>query len=98
MSCGLPACAPGDPTAFKTDSEIKEEFVWFGAKRSSRNTFFERNRTGAWARDRDCRRVSYSGELMRTESVLSQLREPHLYPELSALRGEIASWRFYHHF
>jgi predicted ATPase len=98
MSCGLPACAPGDPTAFRHDPEVKEEFVWFGAKRTSRNTFFERTRAGTWARDRDCRRVSYSGELLRTESILSQLRDPHLYPELSALRGEISSWRFYHQF
>ncbi|MCP5111687.1 MAG: AAA family ATPase, partial [bacterium] len=29
---------------------------------------------------------------------LSQLEEPHLYPELSALRGEIGRWRFYRHF
>ena len=35
---------------------------------------------------------------MRTESVLSQLRDPHLYPELSALRIEMAGWRFYHQF
>jgi predicted ATPase len=26
------------------------------------------------------------------------LREPHLYPELSALRSEMNQWRFYHHF
>jgi predicted ATPase len=30
--------------------------------------------------------------------VLSQLREPHLYPELSSLRAEMSQWRFYHHF
>lgn len=32
------------------------------------------------------------------ESVLAQLREPHCYPELSALREEVCGWRFYHAF
>jgi predicted ATPase len=95
MSCGLPTPAN---SAFDHDPELKEEFVWFGGKRRAENTMFERSKLGTWARDREGKRVSYSGELMRTESVLSQLRDPHLYPELSALRGEIASWRFYHHF
>ena len=37
-------------------------------------------------------------ELATSEGVLSQLREPHLFPELSILRMEMAQWRFYHHF
>jgi predicted ATPase len=95
MSCGLPTPAN---SAFDRDPELKEEFVWFGGKRRAENTMFERSKSGTWARDREGKRVSYSGELLRTESVLSQLRDPHLYPELSALRSEIAGWRFYHHF
>ena len=35
---------------------------------------------------------------MKYESVLSQVIEPHLYPEISAVRQEILGWRFYHHF
>jgi len=34
----------------------------------------------------------------RAFRVLSQIIDPHLYPEISALRNEILSWRFYHHF
>jgi predicted ATPase len=30
--------------------------------------------------------------------VLSQIIDPHLYPEISALRSQILSWRFYHQF
>jgi predicted ATPase len=30
--------------------------------------------------------------------VLSQIIDPHLYPEISAVRHQILSWRFYHHF
>jgi len=95
LSCGLPV--PME-SAFNHDPEIKEERVWFGATPHASNTMFSRGSSGAWARGRDGGRVSFSGELMRNESVLSQLREPHLYPELSALRSELANWRFYHQF
>ncbi|HEY2342394.1 MAG TPA: AAA family ATPase [Chthoniobacteraceae bacterium] len=99
MSCGLPPPAPpAAPSAFLLDPSIKEEFVWIGFKRRRGNTLFERSKSGAWVRDCEGKQITYSGELLRTESVLSQLREPHLYPELSALRAEIANWRFYHHF
>src|SRR2546427_2105007 len=29
---------------------------------------------------------------------LSQIIDPHLYPEISAIRQQVLSWRFYHHF
>jgi predicted ATPase len=94
LSAGLPS--PGD-TAFNLDPEIKEERVWMES--SSRPvTFFQRGSSATWIRDRDGKRVPYSGELLKGEGVLSQLREPHLYPELSALRMEMSRWRFYHHF
>lgn len=96
LNCGLPTPMPS--SAFNHDPEVKEEYVWFGGARRPSNTMFERTKSGVWARDREGRRTSYSGELLRTESILSQLRDPHLYPELSALRAEIASWRFYHQF
>ena len=49
---------------------------------------------------RDCegRSVEYPMELEHNESVLSQVKEPHRYPELSVLREEILGWRFYHQF
>lgn len=95
MVCGLPK-----PTrsAFDLDPEVKEERVWTEGARGLKVTFFERNSERAWILDRDEKLSDYSGELLPTESVLSQLREPHLYPELSALRGEMSQWRFYHHF
>jgi predicted ATPase len=36
--------------------------------------------------------------LSDSESVLSGLREPHRFPQISALRQEILGWRFYHSF
>lgn len=95
MVCGLPKPYR---SAFDLDPEVKEERVWMDGQRGMKVTFFERTSERAWILDREERLCDYSGELLPTESVLSQLREPHLYPELSALRSEMSQWRFYHHF
>lgn len=98
LVCGLPKQSSGDKSAFSLDPEVKEERVWMDAPGGLKVTFFERSPKGAWILDNDERLADYSGELLPTESVLSQLREPHLYPELSSLRTEMGRWRFYHHF
>lgn len=105
LSCGLPQTKPksmDEPDAFRTefklDPEIKEERVWMETASRRPVVFFERNCSGATIRDRNGTRISYAGELTTSEGVLSQLREPHLFPELSSLRMEMAQWRFYHHF
>jgi len=103
LVCGLPRLqGPVPPgqfhSAFHLDPEVKEEHVWMEADGGLKVTFFKRDSRGVWILDSDERLTDYSGELMPTESVLSQLREPHLYPELSALRAEMSRWRFYHHF
>jgi len=96
LSCGLPI--PALNTLFKLDPELKEERVWIDDGLAKPVTFFQRGHSGTWIRDAAGRRASYSGELSTSEGVLSQLREPHLYPELSALQVEMSQWRFYHHF
>lgn len=103
LSCGLPKLTgpipPGQlSSAFSMDPEVKEEHVWMEAPGSLEVTFFKRSSKGSWILDSGERLTDYSGELLPTESVLSQLSEPHLYPELSALRMEMSRWRFYHHF
>ncbi|HXA85135.1 MAG TPA: AAA family ATPase [Candidatus Dormibacteraeota bacterium] len=98
LVCGLPKQGSGEKSAFSLDPEVKEERVWMDAPHGLKVTFFERSPKGAWILDNDERLSDYSGELLPTESVLSQLREPHLYPELSSLRTEMSRWRFYHHF
>ena len=42
--------------------------------------------------------MTYPMALDESESVLAQLREPHRFPQLSALREELLGWRFYHQF
>src|SRR5262249_61893333 len=52
----------------------------------------------AWMRDEEGRRVTSPLELSSSESVLSQLRDRHRYPEVASIAERIQGWRFYHHF
>ncbi len=97
LACGLPV--PGMPTLFPFDPEVKEETVGVPQARRARPVLLlERKNDSAWLRDREGVRVAYPLELVRSESVLSQLQDPHRYPELSVLRELFARWRFYHQF
>jgi predicted ATPase len=95
IACGLP---PPSLSVFALDPLVKEEYVWFGDVRRPSNTLLERQVGSAWIINQDGCRVAYPVSLSQSESVLSQLQEPHLYPELSALNSEIRKWRFYHNF
>lgn len=95
ISSGFPQ--PGN-TMFGFDPEIKEEAVWVGAHQRPSNTILERTLDSAWIRDGEGTRVEYPLLLDGNESVLSQLREPHRYPELFFLREAVHGWRFYHKF
>jgi len=95
FQCGLPIPSS---SAFNLDPEIKEEYVWHGNQRRPGTTLLERKVGSTWVVNQDGVRVSYPTRLSQTESVLAQLQEPHLYPELSSLTLEMKQWRFYHHF
>ena len=95
LGCGLPVPSQ---TAFGLDPEIKEEMIWTPLNEGKRAYLLERKGPTAWVRDLEGRRVKYPYMMSTSETALSQVREPHLYPELSALRAEMNEWRFYHHF
>jgi predicted ATPase len=95
IACGLP---PPSSSVFALDPMVKEEYVWFGDARRPGNTLLDRQAGSAWIINQEGQRVAYPVSLSQSESVLSQLQEPHLYPELSDLCNEIRKWRFYHHF
>src|SRR5437867_3071653 len=82
LACGLPRLSGpvAEGSAFTLDPEVKEERVWMQDPGGREVTFFHRTSGGVWIRDREGRHANYSGELSSIESVLSQLREPHLYP------------------
>jgi predicted ATPase len=96
MELGLPT-ANEAPSAFHLDPRVKEETISVRDGKSQ-VTLLERGRNSVWARDADGRRTEYPAALSWSESVLSQLAEPHRYPQLSTLREELVGWRFYHHF
>ncbi|PYT78563.1 MAG: recombinase RecF [Acidobacteria bacterium] len=93
-------------TMFKLDPRVKEESIWYisppeankanDAKR--RVAMLKRDEPSAWLRNAEGKMVTYPFKISKHESVLSQIIDPHLYPEISAIRQQILSWRFYHHF
>lgn len=87
-----------EPSAFRLDPEVKEERVRLLAAGNRPVAILERKNQSAWLRDQEGRRVSYPLELVQSESALSQLVDPQLYPELAYLRDQAAQWRFYHQF
>lgn len=104
LQVGLPSmnehalAAEGQPkTMFTLDPRVKEEYIWpAGTKR--RVLMLKRDEPSAWLRNAEGAMVTYPFSILKYESVLSQIIDPHLYPEISAIRHEILSWRFYHHF
>jgi predicted ATPase len=65
---------------------------------NKRHVVAQRNAGTAFLRDAEGRRTTFPFDLWNGESFLSQLSEPHRFPLLSAIRGVLVRWRFYHHF
>ena len=84
-------------TMFKLDPRVKEEYIWVSGSKP-RALMMKRDEPSAWLRNAEGNMVTYPFKILKFESVLSQIIDPHLYPEISTLRHEILSWRFYHHF
>lgn len=82
---------------FSNDPDIKVEKLTVDY-RGRDIPLLTRKRAHISARNMDGRPIEYPLAVTECESVLSGLREPHLFPDLSVLRQEILGWRFYHHF
>ncbi|MDJ0946542.1 MAG: AAA family ATPase [Kiloniellales bacterium] len=96
IGCGLPNIGR-TYSAFILDPLVKaEEVRYIGGSRPV--ALLERKNASVWLRGEDGRRVSYPLSVIPSESALSQIVDPQLYPELAALRQDIGDWRFYHHF
>src|SRR3954462_4234497 len=83
-------------TMFTLDPRVKEEYIWPAGKRKV--LMLKRDQPSAWLRNAEGNMVTYPFSILKYESVLSQIIDPHLYPEISAIRHEILARRFYHHF
>jgi predicted ATPase len=84
-------------TMFTLDPRVKEEYIW-PAETKRRVLMLKRDEPSAWLRDAEGNMVSYPFKILKSESVLSQIIDPHLYPEISSVRNQILAWRFYHYF
>ena len=84
-------------TKFKLDPRVKEEYIWPSATKR-RVLMLKRDEPSAWLRNAEGAMVTYPFAILKQESVLSQIIDPHLYPEISSIRAQILSWRFYHQF
>lgn len=84
-------------TMFTLDPRVKEEYIW-PADSKRRVVMMKRDEPSAWLRNAEGSMVAYPFKISKHESVLSQIIDPHLYPEICTVRDQILSWRFYHHF
>lgn len=82
---------------FRRDPDIKLETVEIDSGRKM-VTLLTRKRSAITAKNMDGRDQNYPDAVANSESVLSELREPQKFPELTTLRAEFLKWRFYHDF
>jgi predicted ATPase len=73
---------------FNLDPRVKEEHIW-PSEANRRVLMLKRDEPSAWLRNAAGSMVTYPFKISKHESVLSQIIEPHLYPEISALRDQI---------
>jgi predicted ATPase len=97
LSLGPVPPGSAGPTLFSLDPEVKEEHLW-ALEGRRRLVLLERQGRTAFVRDAEGTRATFPAQLWSSESVLSQLAEPHRFPRLSELQGTLRGWRFYHHF
>lgn len=83
---------------FHNDLEVKSERLYSVRDEGVRFSLLDRGRAEVKVRDSHGQTLDYTQRVEPNESVLTGVREPHLFPQLSMLREELLSWRFYHHF
>ncbi len=82
---------------FSKDLEIKQEAIYLLDK-GKKSSILKRGRAEVTARDASGKVSDYTMRVAYNESILTGLREPYKYPQISKLRQEFLQWRFYHHF
>jgi predicted ATPase len=94
--CGLIPTAPGDPTKFRTDPDIKTEIIRLGSKQG--RPMAKRMATAISVRGEGGTMETIPLPFHLPESMLSEVRDGMRYPALTAVRETLLGWRFYHHF
>jgi predicted ATPase len=94
FACGL---STPSRSLFVADPFVRHERLSFNDAARPID-FCVRKNGSAWLRNEAGGRVEFPMVLSDSESMLSELREPHRYPELSQMRSTLLEWRFYHQF
>ncbi len=94
--CGMVPSAPGDPTKFRTDPEMKLEILRHGGIKG--RVMAHRKGPAIDLRSPDGKMETRALPIHAPESMLSEVRDGIRYPALMAAREILLSWRFYHHF
>ena len=95
LNAGLPQLGGSSP--FVLDPEVKEEYVYLGVERTKSTTLLDRSVMAGQVTNADGD-SKWIKSLSAAESMLAQIEEPALYPELAALVRRMRGWRFYHQF
>jgi len=95
IELGLPA--PDSTSLFGGDPEIKREVLWRGTKPSPSNTIADRRGPGVHARNDNHDSHQLRTDLRSHESIIRELVGEHAPWEISTLRNQLSSWRFYDH-
>lgn len=96
LECGLIPAAPGDPTLFKTDPDIKKETLRFGGEKG--RIMAKRRGVSIELRAPDGKMETSPLPYHLPESMLAEVRDAIRFPALSAARETLLGWRFYHQF
>ncbi len=83
-------------TLFCRDPQIKRELIWAGPVMRPATVLLERK--GGNVRVRDDRWVELDWGPTVSQSVLDELADPVVRPEVGAVRRQVRSWRFYDSF
>jgi predicted ATPase len=99
FAAGLPkpSSLPPGRSLFTADPEVKEEKL-FLLDNQKPVLMLDRQGPSTWLRNAEGRMDEYALKLLKYESVLPQIVEPHRYPEVNMVRQAFLGWRFYHHF
>jgi predicted ATPase len=104
IDLGLPGVAPSSrltadtQTAFLLDPEIKTESIWHGVDLRPSTLLTERSGSIVRIRDDSGSWKLIDHRLRPYDSMLSELGAPERAPEVTAVREQLQSWRFYDHF
>ncbi|MEV4533290.1 AAA family ATPase [Asanoa sp. NPDC049518] len=96
IDLGMPQM-PGHRSLFALDPEIKSECTWSGPVLRPSTRLTERTNSAVGVRGPDGSWRPTKLKLRPYDSMLAEVVDPELAPDLMLLRERIRSWRFYDH-